>query len=491
MMRRAAIVLTVAAVLAPSASGTSPAGAAGWPMVLPPAGYCVPAPEDTTYLPRVTRALEVGGMATKPIAILDTGVDPSVPQLAGRVLPGLDALTGGPVADDPDGHGTQAAGLAAAAGPGMVGMSPGSPILPIRIYDGARAASADSVARGIALAVSHGAGVIVVAGSGPLANAGAGDVLKVTKAVGDAYAKGVLIVAGAGDETSNDVAALPGALPHVLVAGAATSLPSRSAQVNTSPWLDVLVPAEGVSSPLPSAVCVHGYGFSTGSSFAAPALGGAAALLMAQRPGLTTQQYFELLRRAATDLGEAGRDDDSGFGLLDLSVAMSTTPLAKENGAEVDDDPFWVRGAYAKAHPALLTKTKLRFKVKGSVSPAKDPADVYPVQLTKRERMVVTVAAADAGALLELSILSPAAGDFDVANGVTKTRLVSTGGLSNDPQLEITATRTGTYYVAVEAADPIDPDDPTSAPADLEPYQVSAYKQHKTVKKKAKAKKRR
>jgi hypothetical protein len=97
--------------------------------------------------------------------------------------------------------------------------------------------------------------------------------------------------------------------------------------------------------------------------------------------------------------------------------------------------------------------------------------------------VVVTVNAADPGALLELSILGPKAGDFDIANAVDKNRLVSTGGLSKDPQLELTASRSGTYYIAIEAADPVDPDDPTATASDLDPYQLSAYKQRKKAKK--------
>ncbi|HMJ35445.1 MAG TPA: S8 family serine peptidase [Baekduia sp.] len=484
-MGRAAIALTVAAALTASACPTL-AEAAGWSMTVPTAGYCVPAPDDGNYVPRVVGALGVGAVATRPIAILDTGVDPSVPQLAGRVGQGYDALTGAPVSDDPSGHGTEVAGLAAASGPGVLGVAPASPILPIRIFDANRASSAGGVAKGIALAVARGAGVIVVGGSGPLAGASEDDVAMVAHAVDAAFAKGVLVVAAMGDDTAVNTPTIPAALPHVLVAGAATATPSRSAAVNTGPWLDLLVPAEGIEGPLPSALCVHGFGFSTGSSFAAPSLGAAAALVTARRPGLTVQQYFELIRRAGTDIGQIGRDDDSGYGILNVATALSAAPQPKETSPEVDDDPFWVRGPYAKAHPSLLTKTKLRFKANGSVSPAKDPSDVYRVQLTKRERMVVTVAAADPTALLELAILGPRAGDFDVSEGLDENRLVATGGLSNDPQLEITASATGTYYIAVESAEAVDADDPTAVAADLEPYQVSAYKQHRTVKKKKK-----
>jgi hypothetical protein len=275
------------------------------------------------------------------------------------------------------------------------------------------------------------------------------------------------------------------------VAGSATPTVARSAQSSTGPWLDVLVPADGVSGPLPLGLCNFGFGYSSGTSFAAPSYAAAAALVMAQRPGLTTQQYFELLRRSAVDLGPAGRDDDTGYGLLDVSAALAAAPLAKEGSAEPDDDVMWVRGANAAAHPPFLTKKKLRFKAAGTVSPTKDPADLYPVRLIRRERLVVSVTAADPGALLDLSILGPKAGDNDIGSGIDQNRLVSTGGLSSAPQLEITAGRTGTYYIAVESADAVDPEDPTAVPADLEPYQVSAFKQHKKAKKKKTKKARR
>jgi hypothetical protein len=365
----------------------------------------------------------------------------------------------------------------------MLGASPASPILPIRIYNPAtRTSSADAIAKGIALAVAKGAGVIVVSGSAPASGIDYDDLRRMSTAVEAAFAQGVLTVVGSGDDTLSEPA-LPASLPHVLVAGAATPTPSRSAQVNTGPWLDLLVPAEGVSAPLPASVCANGYGFSTGTSFAAPTLAGVAAIVQAQRTTLTTQQLFEVLRRAARDLGTAGRDDDTGFGLLNAGLALSAPPLAKDTSAEIDDDPYWVRGRFAKAHPQLLTKTKMRFKAKGSVSPAKDPADVYRVSLAKRERLVVNLNAASPSALLELAIFDPRVGDFDVTDDVDEFSRVATGGLSSDPQLELTATRSGTYYIAVGAADPVDADDPTAVAADIEPYTLSAYKQRKKAKK--------
>jgi hypothetical protein len=481
--RRTAIAVRVAAAVAGAGAVTAaPAPPAlGADLALPSAGYCVPAPDDPTSVPRAVGA--PGAVATKPIAILDTGVDPAAPQLAGRVLPGVDAATGAPVGDDWDGHGTTAAGLAAAAGPGMAGVSPGSPILPVRIYaPGLRTAPLSVVAKGIDLAAAKGAGVVVVEGAVADAAATEDEVRALSRAVDAALAAGAIVVAAMADQSVADPW-LPASLPHVLVAGAATATPSRSAPVDTGPWLDLLAPGEGVTGPLPLAVCPRGYGFSTGSSFAAPQLGAAVAIVRAARPTLTPAQLFEVVRRAGGDLGVAGRDDDSGYGLLNVGTALSAAPLAKDTSPEPDDDPFWVRSkAYAKRHPALLTRTKLRFKAVGSVSPAKDPADVYRVSLTKRERLVVTVAAADPDALLELAIMDPRVEDFDVTDDVDEWAAVATGGLSNDPQLELTATRSGTYYIAITAQDAVDPDDPTATAAEVVPYAVSAYKQRRKAK---------
>lgn len=478
MRRRAAIAVRVAAAVAGAALA---APAHGAELALPSAGYCVPAPEDPAAVPRAVGA--PGAVATRPIAILDTGVDPAAPQLAGRVLPGWDAASGAPVAGDWDGHGTTAAGLAASAGPGMAGVSPASPVLPVRIYaPGLRTAPLGVVAKGIDVAVAHGAGVVVVEGAVAAAAATEDEVRALSRAVDAALAKGAIVVAQMADQTLPDPW-LPASLPHVLAAGAATAAPSRSAPVDTGPWLDLLAPGEGVTGPLPLALCPHGFGFSTGSSFAAPQLGAAAAIAQAARPGLTTAQLFEVVRRAGTDLGAAGRDDDSGYGLLNVATALSAAPLAKDTSPEPDDDPYWVRSkAYTKAHPALLTRTKRRFKAVGSVSPAKDPADVYRVSLSRRERVVVSVTAADPNALLELAIMDPRVEDFDVTDDVDEWADVATGGLSSDPQLELTAPRSGTYYVAVTAQDAVDPEDATATAAEVVPYTVSAYKQRKKAK---------
>jgi hypothetical protein len=177
------------------------------------------------------------------------------------------------------------------------------------------------------------------------------------------------------------------------------------------------------------------------------------------------------------DLGPTGRDDDTGFGFLNAAAGQSAAPQAKETSPEVDDDPFWVRGKYAKDHPPLVTAKKLRFKVVGAVSPTKDPADVYPIRLARRQRVVVTLNAADRSASLGLSILRSTAGDFDVTDGVASHVAVGTDGLSYYARLELTAKSAATFFIAVESQDPIDPEDPTAVAPTAIPYELSAFSQ--------------
>ncbi|HEU4974950.1 MAG TPA: S8 family serine peptidase, partial [Baekduia sp.] len=453
------------------------ANGAGFAMSIGAPGYCTPAPEDGLALAKAAGAGGIAATPTRPIAVLDTGVDPTAPQLAGRVMQGYDAGTGAPVSGDPDGHGTEAAGLAAGAGPGAWGLSPGSPILPIRIAGADRVVTADALANGIGLAVQHGAGVIYISGTGPLVDPFDAPSWKVLRAIDSAVSFGVLVVAGAGDDnspspggTTAPIAGMPGALPHVLTAAAATVAGERVDSSNSGPWVDVLAPTEGASAPLPLASCLHGYGFSRGTSFAAAALAGGAALVQARRPDLTPQQQYELLRRATDDVAEDGHDALTGFGRLDIATALTASPLPAEPGAEVDDDPFWLRGLFAKAHPPLLTPRKRVARTTGSVSAAKDPSDVYPVRLRKRDKLSVVVTAASPSGELELSILNTTAGDFDVTNGATKTLLKGTGGVSSAPTLAVRVKRAGRYYVAVSTIDAVDPEDPTFAPPTQEPY---------------------
>jgi hypothetical protein len=484
----------VSCVLAGTAQAATVSAPLGMQADSSPAGtFCTTAPTELDRtVPAVVNALDVAVPDTPPIAVLDTGVDGSVPELAGRIVDPFDALSGNPDAADVDGHGTSVAGLAAGA-PGLVqGVSPTSPVMPIRIFNRYSDTSMKSLVAGIQWAVAHGAKVINISASSPLSEVGVTDVADVSRAVLGAFNAGVLVVSAVGND-GEDRADFPSSLPHVLAVGAIDSTGTRAPFSDTGPWVDLTAPAVSLRAPTAIEFCSSGYGVANGTSFAAPAVAAAGALLAKVRPELSTDQRFAVLRNSARDVSFAGRDDETGFGVLDVAAALGAAAPAPEKSPEIDDDPFYVRGPFAAAHPTLLARARTG-KVAGTLSPAKDPADVYPVLLKKGERFVASAVVSGKDAVIELGVWRPSVGDFDVSKEATKQRVLSTGGFAVQPRLTMKVAKTGTYFVSVEATDVVDEDDPEAIPLVTEPYQLSVSRQKikkskKPVTKKKKRKK--
>ena len=269
---------------------------------------------------------------------------------------------------------------------------------------------------------------------------------------------------------------MPAALPHVLTVGAVEPSGLRSTFSNIGWWVDLVAPGSALVAPMPKNFCDSGYGLGNGTSYAAPAVAAGAAILAKLRPDLSAQQRMEVLRSSARDIQIAGRDVETGHGLLDVGAALTAPAPRDEPSPEVDDDPFFVRGPFAAAHPTLL-RTKQRASLVGKLSRAKDPADVYPVRLRKGERLVAQAVAAASSSLFSLSIWKPGVGDFDVSGDVAKQRAVSTGGFAVDPQLKMRVQKSGTYFVSVEAPDLIDEDDEDAEIPESEAYTLKLSRQ--------------
>jgi hypothetical protein len=154
-----------------------------------------------------------------------------------------------------------------------------------------------------------------------------------------------------------------------------------------------------------------------------------------------------------------------------VQAALGAKPPVADASPEVDDDPFYLRGAFAARHPTVLTRARKTTLV-GQVGPAKDPSDVYAVKLRKNERFVASAKVKGTDSLVFLGLWKPAVGDFDVTNEITKQQIVSSGGFSATPELKMRVTKSGTYYVSVEAPDAIDADDPKAVVPVSQPYQL-------------------
>jgi thermitase len=172
------------------------------------------------------------------VAVVDTGVDPAQPDLAGALVPGWNAIDGSTDTTDATGHGTAVAGVVAARadnGLGAAGYCPRCSVMPVKVFDAAGRGAGSTIAAGIDWAVDHGADIVNLSLvlDGPDAD--------VAAAVSGALARNVLVVASAGND-GGAAPRLPAAHPGVVsVAGvdAASRLYPWSA---SGPWVAVGAP---------------------------------------------------------------------------------------------------------------------------------------------------------------------------------------------------------------------------------------------------------
>lgn len=262
------------------------------------------------------------------IAVLDTGVDGTHPDLQGKMVPGATFVDGTTTPEDDNGHGTEMAGAAAAAsdnGIGVAGVCPGARIMPVKVAtaDGHTddAEGNPRVAAGIRWAVDHGAHVISF-------SLGVGDNPAMREAAQYAYDRNVLIVAAAGNAGSGS-SPFPGPayFPHVLAVGGTDNADRRMAYSNYG--MSHLVMAPSVAVPTTGRNGSFGLGGFT--SIAAPQVAGIAALLLSVRPELTVDELLSLIERGADPIGSGESPDPrSGHGRVNAYRSVLLT-LAMED----------------------------------------------------------------------------------------------------------------------------------------------------------------
>jgi hypothetical protein len=323
--------------------------------------------------------------AGRPVTIVDSGLDISHPEFLGRA--NTETLnTQEPVGFGGE-HGTSVASLVAAPvnGLGLVGIYP--EVL-LRSWDAANGAGFElktaEIVEGILAAANSGPGVV------NLSLGSDRDEFPVEQAIYEAVRKGTLVVAASGNdgETDNPLG-YPASIPHVLTVGASDRSNEIAAFSSRSRFVDLVAP--GVDMPIAIA-SDQGWTTGPGTSFAAPLVSGASAWVWTVRPDLDATQLFEVMRRSATDIGTPGRDDASGYGLLNVPAAL-TYPAPERDPFEPNDDIEFVRpgGQYDNSIPPLTTKTKRTSTIEARLDRFEDPRDVYRVWLPKNGRMTATV----------------------------------------------------------------------------------------------------
>ncbi|HTC80721.1 MAG TPA: S8 family serine peptidase, partial [Acidimicrobiia bacterium] len=260
------------------------------------------------------------------VAVVDTDIDTSQPDLAGKVVVGKNFS--GDATPDPEGHGTAVAGLIAAIpnnGIGIAGLGWNTRVLSVRVLDSQGAGLASKIAAGIRYAADYpGVKIINLSLQQDSSTAGTPST-ELQNAIAYAQSKGLLVVAAAGNQpetTPSYPAAFNGVLSVAAVDGSDDTLAKFSRR---GPWVDIAAPGVGVLTL--ATPCSDGNCWVTpdGTSFATPIVSAAAALVWAANPGLTAPQVAARLMSTADRIAGTGTDFSNGE--VDVGRAVSGAPV--------------------------------------------------------------------------------------------------------------------------------------------------------------------
>jgi hypothetical protein len=248
------------------------------------------------------------------VAVIDSLVDTTHPDLAGAVVRSFDAVGGADAR--PDFHGTAIAGIIRAHGV-VDGVAPQAEIMAVRAFRTRPGALPDTTTElllgAVDWAVGHGAKVLNMSFVGPRN----GQLQELLQA---ANRKGIVVVAAAGNGGPKAPPAFPAAFPGVIAVTAVDADDRRYSHANrgsyiavAAPGVDILAPVEGGKHELLS-----------GTSFATAYVSGIAALLLERDPNMDPATVAHVIAAGADDLGPAGRDDDFGAGRVNALTALKS-----------------------------------------------------------------------------------------------------------------------------------------------------------------------
>lgn len=247
------------------------------------------------------------------VAVIDTGIDYTHPDLQGRVMIGYNFKDGNKDVLDRDGHGTHVAGIIGATGNngvGVAGVAWDVRLLAIKVMD--KAGGTDfGAAAGIKYAVDAGAKVLNLSFSSDSTKRNPIFDL----AVKYANERGATVIAAAGNQ--GGPVSSPGNSPGVLAisATAKRGIERLASFSNFGDEVFMAAPGDGIFSTY----LAGGYKSLSGTSMAAPVVAGAAAVLYATHPNWSASQVQAALSQAVDPLGTRGRTDQYGYGRIDLS----------------------------------------------------------------------------------------------------------------------------------------------------------------------------
>ncbi|MFM2285858.1 MAG: hypothetical protein RLZZ543_1355, partial [Bacteroidota bacterium] len=272
------------------------------------------------YKTRAQQAWDIQtGSSSIQVAIVDDAVQTTHPELQGVISQTKDMVDGDNDVSPPAAtwdHGTFIAGLIGAKtnnGLGIASMGYGVSLFPIKITNNTYPDILIYEYEGVAFAAENGANVINMSWGSPIISQTGLQVIT------DAYNNGVVLVAAAGNDGTS-VVNFPAGFPGVISVASTTNIDAKSSFSNYGSWIDICAPGSQMYSLVP----FDGYAIKNGTSFSAPLVSAAAALLLSYQPSLTPDQVASCLTASADniDIFNTNYVNQLGAGRLNLEQAL-------------------------------------------------------------------------------------------------------------------------------------------------------------------------
>ncbi|MQA23865.1 MAG: type VII secretion-associated serine protease mycosin [Micromonosporaceae bacterium] len=285
------------------------------------------------------------------VAVVDTGVDASHPDLEGQVLDGGEVGDAGAERQtkgqgDKDGHGTGMASLIAGKGDrgpnSVLGVAPAAKILPVKISQNSDGAfRPEDVYKGVRWAIDNGAKIVNISLGGERSV----EAPWKKQLIDYAISQDVVLIAAAGNTGSGDKkVAEPASIPGVVAVSGLTRNGAFWDGSANGPEVVVSAPAKGLPHAVPTSVADSGYALADGTSGATALVSGVAALVRQAYPEATANDIVNRLIHTAEDRGDNGRDEEYGYGAVDALAALQGDvpgvkhhPLVSPEAAKSDE----------------------------------------------------------------------------------------------------------------------------------------------------------
>jgi subtilisin family serine protease len=352
----------------------------------------------------------------KPLTIIDTGIDLTHEEFAGR--PFTTALNPQSTSARFEEHGTAVASVAAAPrnNIGVVGVYPQANLYAWDASPSGLGITAGDVVRGLDAAIRTGQGVVNLSLGSQIRNPLIDRMIAVTQG------SGTLVVAAAGNSRqSGSPLEYPASLPHVLTVGALDSIGQPAFFSSGSAHVDLAAPGELIWVAVPRTLHPpDNYDQFDGTSFASPIVAAAADWVWTARPQLDASQVFDVMRAAAQDVSTPGFDAFTGFGRLDIPTALTVAPPPRDP-QEPNEDVSYVKpgGILHRAAAPLTAAGRKNGSVSARLDLGDDPRDVYRIWVPGRRSASVALQPSDGDA--DLALWGPRTGSV-LESGAARKR---------------------------------------------------------------------